>query len=120
MPLLKPLALAPTHFPEDTPGPPPQFNTSSPSGSSSCVDQGMGQCGPGCFVAGRAEMGVGGRDWARPGWRASHGDKRAVRGPRGGGRTAADLSGLFMPRTRQEKRLMRVPGKGGDGGEAQT
>lgn len=35
----------------------------------------------------------------------------------GGGRRA-DLSGLFMPRTRQEKRLMRVPAKGD--GEART
>lgn len=62
--------------------------------------------------------GWGGSGRAKPGWRANSGDKRAVRGPRGGGRTAADLSGLFMPRTRQEKRLMRVPGKGD--GEAQT
>lgn len=49
---------------------------------------------------------------AWPGWRASSSDKRAVRGRGAGGRTAADLSGLFMPRTRQEKRLMRVPEKG--------
>lgn len=69
--------------------------------------------------AGRGQgWGSGGAGPARPAWRVSSGDKRAVRGPRGGGRMAADLSGLFMPRTRQEKRLMRVPAKGD--GEART